>query len=101
MGFFGSFLITYDEIGNPVCYLRNSEFYWQGRRLSGFYNGVTFAAYTYNADGIRTSKNVDEVLTTYYLEGSRITGMVSDDTLWSFLYYGDTLIGFEIGSERY
>ncbi len=94
-------LITYDEIGNPVCYLRNSEFYWQGRRLSGFYNGVTFAAYTYNADGIRTSKNVDEVLTTYYLEGSRITGMVSDDTLWSFLYYRDTLIGFETGGERY
>ncbi len=49
----------------------------------------------------QSSIDKDEILITYYLEGGRITGMVTDDTLWSFLYYGDTLIGFEIGSERY
>ena len=47
---------------------------WSGRRLASFnYNNKT-TTYTYNADGIRTSKTVDGVTTEFFLNGTQILG---------------------------
>ena len=60
--------ITYDEQGNPLTYLGHTLTWEKGRQLKSF-DGHT---YTYNANGIRTSKTVNGVKHTYTLEGSKI-----------------------------
>ena len=55
--------ITYDEIGNPLTYYNGSHyaFTWYGRRLVGATKGTDTFTFTYNEDGIRTSKTVNGV----------------------------------------
>ena len=60
--------ITYDEQGNPVSYLGHTLTWEKGRQLKS-YDSFT---YTYNANGIRTSKNINGELHTYDLEGTKI-----------------------------
>lgn len=60
--------ITYDAQGNPVSYLGHTLTWEKGRQLKS-YDSFT---YTYNANGIRTSKNINGELHTYDLEGTKI-----------------------------
>lgn len=52
--------ITYDEIGNPLSYYNGNQFAWtMGRQLaSTTKSDGTQISYTYNQDGLRTSKPV-------------------------------------------
>ena len=67
--------ITYDEIGNPLSYYNGKRytFTWEnGRRLeTATVDGVTLT-FTYNADGIRTSKTVGGSEHIYHLNGTQI-----------------------------
>ena len=60
--------IEYDAQGNPTSYLGHTLTWEKGRQLKSF-DGIT---YTYNANGIRTSKTVDGVKHTYTLDGAKI-----------------------------
>ena len=60
--------IEYDAQGNPVKYLGHTLTWEKGRQLKSFDN----IEYTYNANGIRTSKKVNGVLHTYTLDGTKI-----------------------------
>ena len=60
--------ITYDAQGNPTAYLGHTLAWEKGRQLKSF-DGNT---YTYNANGIRTSKTVGGVKHTYALDGTKI-----------------------------
>ena len=60
--------IVYDEQGNPVNYLGHTLTWEKGRQLKSFDN----IAYTYNANGIRTSKTVNGVRHDYVLDGAKI-----------------------------
>ena len=60
--------ISYDAQGNPTSYLGHALTWEKGRQLKSF-DGNT---YTYNANGIRTSKTVNGVLHTYTLDGTKI-----------------------------
>ena len=65
--------ITYDTIGNPLSYYNGYTFTWaKGRQLASATNGTNTLSFTYNADGIRTSKTVNGVKHTYLLSGSTI-----------------------------
>ena len=66
--------ITYDGIGNPLSYYNGSSytFTWEGRRLVGAVKGSNAMSFEYNDDGIRTSKTVNGVETTYYVNGGQI-----------------------------
>ena len=83
--------ITYDAIGNPLNWRNAFMLEWYGRNL------ITFAkptgemyAYTYNADGIRTSKN-------YYNAGGNLIGtdeyiydgtkLIAENRSGTWLYY--------------
>ena len=56
--------ITYDGVGNPLSY-RGWTFTWEhGRQLATATNGSTTVSYTYDADGLRTSKTVNGVTYT-------------------------------------
>ena len=59
--------IAYDGIGNPKTW-NGSALTWQGRRLMSYGSNT----YTYNADGIRTSKTVNGVKHIYHLSGTQI-----------------------------
>ena len=60
--------ISYDAQGNPTSYLGKTLTWEKGRQLKKFDN----IEYTYNANGIRTSKKVNGVLHTYTLDGTKI-----------------------------
>ena len=70
---------VYDAIGNPTQYENGNTFYFtwaNGRQLvSGDRSGTGFT-YTYNADGLRTHKVVNGVVTDYYWAGSQLAMMV-------------------------
>ena len=64
--------ITYDEIGNPLSY-RGYTLAWQnGRQLATLSGNGIAAGYTYDVDGLRTSKTVNGVKHEYYYVGSRL-----------------------------
>ena len=66
--------VTYDNIGNPLRWNDYGELTWQGRRLMSYSDSESGDdySYTYNADGIRTSKTVNGVKHTYHLSGTQI-----------------------------
>ena len=86
--------IEYDEIGNPIKIGSYNEtegiwdyYYgleWEGRQLKSYeyfelyfddvYYNENRVEFTYNADGIRTSKTVDGKEYRYLLNGSQIIG---------------------------
>ena len=60
--------ISYDDQGNPTSYLGHTLTWEKGRQLKSF-DGNT---YTYNANGIRTSKIVNGIKHEYTLDGTKI-----------------------------
>ena len=60
--------ITHDAQGNPTSYLGHTLTWEKGRQLKSFDN----TQYTYNANGIRTSKTVNGIVHTYTLDGAKI-----------------------------
>ena len=60
--------IEYDAQGNPTNYLGHTLTWEKGRQLKCFDNNT----YTYNANGIRTSKTVNGVKHEYTLDGTKI-----------------------------
>jgi len=60
--------ITYDSQGNPLNYLGHNLTWEKGRQLKSFDTNT----YTYNANGIRTSKTVDGVRHNFTLDGAKI-----------------------------
>ena len=65
--------IIYDAQGNPTSYLGSTLTWEKGRQLKRFVKSdETVIDYTYNANGIRTSKTVDGVKHTYTLDGTKI-----------------------------
>ena len=60
--------IEYDEQGNPTSYLGHTLTWEKGRQLKSFDD----IQYTYNANGIRTSKTVDGVQHNFVLDGAKI-----------------------------
>ena len=60
--------ISYDDQGNPITHLGHTLTWEKGRQLKSF-GGNT---YTYNANGIRTSKTINGVKHEYTLDGTKI-----------------------------
>ena len=67
--------ITYDEIGNPLSY-RGYTLTWQGKRLQSLSGNNTTASYTYDEQGVRSSKTVNGVTTTFSYNGSLLMSQV-------------------------
>ena len=60
--------IDYDDQGNPTSYLGSTLTWEKGRQLKSYDNNT----YTYNANGIRTSKTVNGIKHKYTLDGTKI-----------------------------
>ena len=87
--------ISYDAIGNPIS-IENDEdpdicisLRWKGRLLMSFSDSEgPSVSFTYNADGIRTSKTVGGIKHKYTLDGSRIVSETwTKNNIEYFLYF--------------
>ena len=88
--------ITYDEIGNPLSYRNNINLSWSGRQLISLQTNEKNVLYSYNSSGIRTSKIVNGIETTYQLEGRKIISeTTSGEVKWYIYDDNDSIIGFE------
>ena len=88
--------ITYDGIGNPLSYYNGSSytFTWEGRRLVAAVKGSNTMSFEYNDEGIRTSKTVNGVETTYYVNGGQI---IAEKTGTRTIVYIYDALGAPIG----
>ena len=77
--------IEYDEIGNPELY-RGWTMGWEGRQLKSAGKNGTNLSFTYDSEGIRTSKTVGSTTTKYLLNGTQILAQKTGSTTLSFFY---------------
>ena len=96
--------IEYDNIGNPTSYNNGSSyaFTWTGRQLTGLTKGNRVFSFTYNDEGIRTTKSLFSTVTTYYLEGTRIVGEETNGNVTLYIYDSEGLpIGMQYHGASY
>ena len=94
----GTQTITYDKQGNPTKYLGHTLTWEKGRQLKFFDKNK----YTYNANGIRTSKTVGVDKHTYTLEGAKILREVwGSNTLIPLYDNEDSVCGIIYNDEPY
>ncbi len=94
----------YDLLGNPVVY-RNRTLSWQGRRLLRYGNNEYYAEYTYDVDGIRTSKHAITsagiVNSKFIYDGNNLVAEQRNNE-WIYYIYGvDGIAGFSHNNEVY
>lgn len=81
--------ITYDEIGNPLSYYNGNSyiFTWEDGKLLKTANvGTNTLSFTYNHDGIRTSKTVNNVTHNYSVSSSQIVSEEWGNSHITYLY---------------
>ena len=103
--------ISYDAIGNPLQYRSGMQMTWtRGRQLStltdtkgtGSTEDDLHLAYTYDSNGIRTSKTVNGKTTKYALSGSRILALSSGHDVLTFIYDNvGSVLGFKTNNATY
>ena len=94
----GNQTITYDAQGNPTSYLGHTLTWEKGRQLKSFDTNT----YTYNANGIRTSKTVNGVTHTYTLDGTKTLKEVwGNNTLVPLYDNEDSICGIEYNGSAY
>ena len=90
--------ITYDHQGNPLSYLGHTLTWEKGRQLKS-YDGYT---YTYNANGIRTSKTVNGATHNYVLDGTKILRETWNGNVLTPLYDNeDSVLGILYNNTPY
>ena len=83
--------IAYDNVGNPLNHKGNALIWERGRLLSSYGS----SSYTYNINGMRTSKTVGGITKTFILDGDRlIAEKWSDDTAIYYVYNANGIAGF-------
>ena len=95
--------ITYDEIENPLAYRDGYQFTWQyGRRLSSISHNGDSISYTYDPDGIRTSKTVNGTTTKYHVMNGTLLGQTKGNDTIVFLYdEKGNKYGFDYNGTKY
>ena len=94
----GDQTITYDAQGNPISYLGHTLTWEKGRQLKSFDD----IQYTYNANGIRTSKTVNGIPHTYTLDGTKILREEWNDNILVPMYdNADSVCGILYNDEPY
>jgi len=87
---FNGTAISYDAIGNPENWINGETFTWQhGRQLASYAKDGKTITYTYNSDGIRTSKTETEngvsTTTTYNVVDGVLRSLTKGNITLKFL----------------
>ena len=79
--------IYYDAIGNPQSYYDWKQMDWDnGRQLVEILEQENLYQYTYDGDGIRTSKTVNGTVTEFIYADGVLLGQTTEDDTLIFLY---------------
>ena len=94
--------LEYDANGNVLLY-GDREFTWTyGRSLASIIDGNNEYCYTYNEDGIRTSKTVNGVTTYFNTKDGVILSQTDETNNWYFQYdTNGTPLGFVLNGVQY
>ncbi len=94
--------LTYDANGNVLTY-GDKEFTWSyGRTLTGITDGENKYSYTYDENGIRTSKTVNGSTTYYNTDNGTILSQSDGDNTWYFQYdTNGSPLGFVLNGIQY
>ncbi len=82
---YGNQTIAYDAMGNPTTY-RGKTLTWRGKQLTGIAVGTDMIAYSYDENGLRLQKTVNDVVTDYYYNGKVLIGLVKGNDTLRFSY---------------
>ena len=74
--------ISYDNMGNPTTY-RGKTLTWNGKELTGV---TGTASYTYDMNGLRTTKTVGGTTTNYFYNNTVLMGLTTGTTYLLFSY---------------
>lgn len=86
--------VSYDTNGKLQTY-DGSTFEWDNNKLSGISNTNNTIDYQYNAAGIRTSKTVNNVTTTYTLDSNnRLINETCGTAALAFFYGSNNLLAY-------
>ncbi len=94
--------LTYDAVGNVLTY-GDKEYLWNtGRHLASITDGDNEYTYTYDENGIRTSKTVNDI-TTYYNTKDGVILSQTDGTNTMYFQYDNsgTPLGFVYNETQY
>lgn len=94
--------LTYDANGNVLTY-GDKEYTWSyGRTLTGITDGENKYSYTYDENGIRTSKTVNGATTYYNTDNGTILSQSDGDNTWYFQYdTNGSPLGFILNGIQY
>ena len=98
--------MTYSSIGLPDSYLGWNITYYMNQ-ITSITKGNSTVYYSYNANGIRTYKEVltpnGTNTTSYILEGNKIIGEIRNNTDTINYYYdsNDNIVGFTYNNHKY
>ncbi len=94
--------ITYDALGNPLSYIGWDMKWTAGRELASMSNGTDKISYQYDDNGIRTSKTVNGVTTSYTtINGNTTSQSDSVNTLYFRYDKNNQLVGFNLNGTEY
>lgn len=97
------YISGYDSAGNPGYYLGYIDgVTFENRNLVSLYSPWDEFLYSYNASGIRTSKNINGVITNYILEDSKVIKETKAGTVLQYYYdSSDEIVGFTYNGTAY
>ena len=88
---------SYDALGNPTTYRGKTLEWTKVRRLAKFGN----VEFTYNANGLRTSKKANGVTHSYLWDGNKILKETVGSTTLVYYYSASGIIGFSYNDIDY
>ena len=96
------YTLIYDDLGNPLNYIGWNMTWTAGRELNSMTNDSDNLSYQYDDNGIRTSKTVNGVKTTYTTVDGRITSQTDGtDTMYYRYDKNNQLVGFNLNGTEY
>ncbi len=78
--------LTYDMGGNLTSYNGYTYTWEKGRQLKSISNGTNTYSYTYDANGIRTSKTVNGITTNYITDNGTILAEYTNNYVINYWY---------------
>ena len=87
----------YDALGNPSNYKGNTLTWTRGRMLASCGNN----SYLYDMDGVRQEKTVNNVVHTYYTDGTKIIAEKVGDKVFEYYYDAQGIIAFKYDGAVY
>lgn len=93
--------LKYDANGNLISYA-DTDYSWdQANRLNKIKRNENTYTYTYNSDGIRTSKTINGEKTSYDIVNGIVRAQYDNENKLYFQYNNGTPIGFVLNNTQY